>query len=212
MSSFVPPGYVSTMDALTEIYEEQFPEQKVPNADVWLAVLNSKTRSGLQSKQKSLEDRLVSVVNQLLGDLYEGHRSAFYVTRYDQHKIENHRFALNGAGLMLVKGEIPWSVKGTALGEQPRIFLSHKVTQAEFEEDYAGNHEGSVETAVGRPNKGENAALVYWGMFPRGHAIEGLDWANALHRVNSQLKRLRLPEVKNTTFRNYVNEMKPSDD
>lgn len=203
MSVFTPPGYSSCHDALNSLWREvhRIPTNGLrPNE--WRCMSLGKYSRG-NRLQPSTHDRAEKVVHCLQGKLCEGKAVAWQSIGGRLVELDREEFSSQDATRWLQDGE----------NHNGPIFISDRKA-----EDVKANCSDLVKESPSLPsypepkkpgakNKSRDAALVYWGMFPKGHGAANLQWAQAEDSVNEQLKNLGLTKVQRTAMREAINQI-----
>lgn len=209
MTGFVPRDCLSCVDALNETYRDMFGTAHGFTDAAWSVVFSdSRVQRSAGLKNQDAE-QMKQAVHNLQGQLFEGERTACYVSDEGLADIKPTLFGReNAAPLIAGNGKIKPDLY---FGQSYTFFVrpkgyersDHPVGTAQHEEVDRGKNRG------GRPSTGRDAALIFWGMFPEGIDDTETSWKGALRDVNRQLERLGLKSVAMTAFKDNVNKLHP---
>ncbi len=208
MMGFVPRNCLSCVDALNEAYQDMFGTSHGFTDAEWSVVFSDSHVQRSAGLKRQVADQMKQAVHNLQGQLFEGERTACFVSDEGLADIKPTTFGReNAEELIAFNGKI----KPDLFGPSYTFFVrpkgyersDHPCGSAKHEEVDTGKNSG------GRPSTGRDAALIYWGMFPDGHDSNENSWKGVLRDVNRQLERLGLKAVEMTAFKVNVNELRP---
>lgn len=208
MTGFVPRDCLSCVDALNEAYQDIFGTAHGFTDVKWSVVFSSSSVQRSAGLEHQVASQMRLAVHNLQGQLFEGKRTACFVSDDGLEDIKPALFGReNVAQLIVCNGKI----KPDLVGQSHTFFFrpkgyecsDHPGGSAKNEEVDADKNSG------GRPSTGRDAALIYWGMFPNGHGTNNTPWKSVLRDVNRQLERMGLKAVAMTAFKENIEKLRP---
>lgn len=208
MTGFVPRECLSCVDALNETFQDLFGTAQSFSEAKWSVIYSGS--STLRSAGLSHQDaeRMKQAVHQLQGQLFEGERTACHVGNDGLEDVKPAIFGKENVSQIIAENG---KIRPDFVGQSVTFYVRAKgyersdqpVGLVENEDAAAGKSKG------GRTMTGRDAAIVYWVRYPNGHETENVYWQAALDEVNKNLKRLDLPEVRETTLKYFVKDLAP---